>query len=89
MGNLKSVAARRGAAKELLNRLTFGIAFAAVAGVGVLSNVAAQTIPGTSSSTQSANATTSSSSANASLQGSSSTVTSSSGTAVAVSGGSH
>ena len=75
---------RRAAAKRLLNRLTVGIAFAAVAGVGLLSTIAAQTIPG-----QSAAASTSSSSATASLDGSSSTVSSSSGTPVAVSGGSR
>jgi hypothetical protein len=104
MGNAKPFEARiqaRDRALSLLNRLTTGIAFAAVAGVGIFGTVSALTIPGTAASSSGTTATTTSSSSSAttssssssstsssSLQPSSGTVSSSSGSGVAVSGGS-
>jgi hypothetical protein len=87
----------REAALSLLNRLTFGVAAAALGGVGLLGAVSAATIPGTaSSSTSTASAATSSSSTSTSNSSgsssglsSSSGVSSSSGGGVAVSGASH
>jgi hypothetical protein len=85
----------REAALSLLNRLTFGVAAAALGGVGLLGAVSAATIPGTaSSSTTTASAATSSSSTSSSSSSSSglqssSGVSSSSGGGVAVSGASH
>jgi hypothetical protein len=85
----------REAALSLLNRLTFGVAAAALGGVGLLGAVSAATIPGTaSSSTSTASAATSSSSTSSSSSSSSglqssSGVSSSSGGGVAVSGASH
>ncbi|TMD11719.1 MAG: hypothetical protein E6I96_14335 [Chloroflexi bacterium] len=87
----------RDAALRLLNRLTVGAAFAAVAGVGLFSAVSAATIGGsssaadsssTSSSTSASSTSSTSSSSSSSLQNSSG-VSSSSGSAVAVSGASH
>jgi hypothetical protein len=80
----------RDAAMRQLDRITMGVAFAAIAGVGVLTAVSAYSIPGTSSSSLTATTSTSTSSSTSSgLQSSSTGVTSSSGSAVAVSGGSH
>ena len=84
----------RDAAMRLLNRLTVGVAFSAVAGVGLLGLVSAQTIPGTTSTasstaTSSSTTSTSTSTSSSSSLGSSSTpVSSSSSSGVAVSGGS-
>jgi len=82
----------RDAAMRLLNRLTVGVAFSAIAGVGVLGLVSAQTIPGTTStasSTTTSSSTPSTSTSSSSSLGSSSTpVSSSSSSGVAVSGGS-
>ena len=94
MGNTKPSEARiqaRDRALSLLNRLTTGIAFAAVAGVGIFGTVSALTIPGTAASSSGTAATTTSSSSStssSSLQPSSGTVSSSSSSGVAVSGGS-
>jgi cytoskeletal protein RodZ len=91
----------RDAALRLLNRLTVGAAFAAVAGVGLFSAVSAATIPGTSSSTPTTDTSSSSSSSedatSSSSDASSSSsdlqpspgVSSSSGTGKAVTGASH
>jgi hypothetical protein len=77
----------RNAAMRMLNRLTAGVAFTAVAGVGLLGAVSAHTIPGTpTSSTTSASVGTGSTSAG--VQSSSTSVSQSSSSAVAVSGGS-
>lgn len=77
----------RSAAMQMLNRLTAGVAFAAVAGVGLLGVVSAHTIPGTSTaSTTSASSATSSTSVG--VQSSSTSVSQSSSSGVAVSGGS-
>jgi hypothetical protein len=73
----------RDAAFRTLNRLTAGVAFAAVAGVGLLGAVSAHTIPGTTSSSTASAASTSSG-----VQSSSASVSSSSNSGVAVSGGS-
>jgi cytoskeletal protein RodZ len=83
----------RDAAMRLLNRLTVGVAFSAVAGVGLLGLVSAQTIPGatstaSSASTTSSSTTSSSTSSGSSLGSSSTPVSSSSSSGVAVSGGS-
>jgi len=86
MENTPNEAARikaRDAAFRMLNRLTAGVAFAAVAGVGLLGAVSAQTIPGVTSSSTTSSATTSSG-----VQSSSTSVSSSSSSGVAVSGGS-
>jgi hypothetical protein len=98
MENSKAAASRiqaRDAATRLLNRLTAAVAFAAVAGVGVLATVSAHTIPGISSTSTSAttNSSTASNptttiSTSSGLQSSSSPVSSSSGTPVVVTGGS-
>jgi hypothetical protein len=72
----------RDAAFRLLNRLTAGVAFAAVAGVGLLGAVSAYSIPGAASSTTSAASTSTG------VQSSSTSVSSSSSSGVAVSGGS-
>jgi cell division septal protein FtsQ len=90
---VKSKISARDRAQQLMNRLTAGVAVAAVAGVGALGYVSAATIPGSTSSSTvstSSNTTTSSSSSTSSsgLQSSSGSVSSSSGTATAVSGGS-
>jgi hypothetical protein len=83
----------RDAAMRQLDRITRGVAFAAIAGVGVLTAVTAYTIPGIAPSSLTASTatsnSTSSSSTSSGLQSSSIGVTTSSGTAVAVSGGSH
>ncbi|HVS48389.1 MAG TPA: hypothetical protein VHJ99_05765 [Candidatus Dormibacteraeota bacterium] len=76
----------RDRALSMLNRLTAGAAFAAVAGVGILGAVSANTIPGTA--TASSTAAASSTTATSSSSSSSGSVSSSSGTGVAVSGGS-
>jgi len=94
----------RDRALSLLNNMTAGIAFAAIAGVGVFGTVSALTIPGVSASSSSGNTasaataasssstTTSSSSSSSSsssgLSSSSGSVSSSSSAPVAVSGGS-
>jgi len=81
----------RDAGLRLLNRLTTGIALAAVAALGVLTAVSAYSNPGTTTTPSSA--ATSSSSAStftpSGLQSSTTPTTSSSGTPVAVSGGSR
>ena len=81
----------RDAAMRQLDRITRGVAFAAIAGVGMLTAVSAYSVPGTapSSLTATTSTSTSSSSTSSGLQSSSTGVTSSSGSAVAVSGGSH
>jgi len=86
MENAKNGASRvraRDAAVRTLNRLTAGVAFAAVVGVGMLGAVSAHTIPGVTSSS-----TTSTASTSSGVQSSSTSVSSSSSSAVAVSGGS-
>jgi hypothetical protein len=78
----------------MLNRVTAGVAFGAVAGVGLLGAVSAYTIPGIASDSSGATASTVTSSGSTStstssgLQSSSSGVSSSSSSGVAVSGGS-
>jgi hypothetical protein len=96
MENTKAADVRiraRDRALSLLNNMTAGIAFAAVAGVGIFGIVSEMTIPGVSASTNAAaSAATGSSSATSSssggLQPSSGSVSSSSSAPVAVSGGS-
>ena len=97
MENVKTTDARiqaRDAALRLLNRLTAGVAFAAVAGVGILGLVSAETYPGNSSSTTSTTSTTttgsttSTSATTGGLRSTSTPTSSSSGGGVAVSGGS-
>ena len=86
----------RDSATRMLNRLTAGLAFGAVAGVGLLGAVSAYTIPGTvatstgaTASTSTSSGTTSTSTGTTSGLGSSSTsVGSSSSSGVTVSGGS-
>ena len=79
----------RDRALSLLNRVTAGIAFASLAGVGIFGIISEMTIPGVSalSSTASAAGSTTATSSSG-LQPSSGTVTSSSSSPVAVSGGS-
>ncbi len=82
----------RDSAMRLLNRLTAGVAFAAIGGVGVFGVVSAHTVAGTSSSTSSVGSTTTSSStsssSSSSIQSSTTSVSSSASSGVAVSGGS-
>ena len=88
----------RDAATRMLNRLTAGLAFGAIAGVGILGMVSAYTIPGTAITTSGATASTSTSSGSTSststgatssgVQASPTPVNSSSSSGVAVSGGS-
>jgi hypothetical protein len=80
----------RDAATRTLNRLTAGLAFGAVAGVGLLGAVSAYTIPGSATASTGATASTSTSTGSSStgLQASPTPVSSSSGSGVAVSGGS-
>ena len=86
----------RDSATRMLNRLTAGLAFGAVAGVGILGAVSSYTIPGTTSTSSGATASTGTSSGTIStstgtssgLQASPTPVSSSSGSGVAVSGGS-
>lgn len=81
----------RDAATRMLNRITAGVAFGAIAGIGLVGAVSAYTIPGVVSSTQGATAgasTSSGSTSSSALQSSSTSVSSSSGSGVAVSGGS-
>ena len=84
----------RDSATRMLNRLTAGLAFGAVAGVGILGAVSAYTIPGTTSTSSGATASTGTSSGTTSagtssgLHASPTPVSSSSGSGVAVSGGS-
>lgn len=80
----------RDAAMRLLNRLTAGVAFAAIGGVGMFAAVSAHTFPATISSisTASSSTGTSTSTSSSSLQSSSTPVSSSSSSGVAVSGGS-
>jgi hypothetical protein len=99
MENTKAADVRiraRDRALSLLNNITAGIAFAAVAGVGIFGAISEMTIPGVSASSSSAASTSSTSSSSSSassasssgLQSSSGTVSSSSSSPVAVSGGS-
>ena len=80
----------RDAATRTLNRLTAGLAFGAVAGVGLFGAVSAYTIPGTTATSSGAIASSSTSAGTSSnsLQASSTPVSSSSGSGIAVSGGS-
>lgn len=81
----------RDIALRQLNRLTTGIALAALGALGVFSATSAYTIPGTTTTSSTA-ATASTSASNitpSGLQSSSTPITSSSGTPVAVSGGSR
>ncbi|MEP6753557.1 MAG: hypothetical protein ABI959_12500 [Candidatus Dormiibacterota bacterium] len=86
----------RDSATRRLNRLTAGLAFGALAGVGILGAVSAYTIPGTTPTSSGATASTGTSSGTTStstgtssgLQASPTPVSSSSGSGVAVSGGS-
>jgi hypothetical protein len=80
----------RDAAARMLNRITAGVAFGALAGVGLLGVVSAYTIPGLASESSGATASTSTSSGSTStgLQSSTGGVSSSTGSGVAVSGGS-
>jgi hypothetical protein len=80
----------RDAATRTLNRLTAGLAFGAVAGVGLLGAVSAYTIPGTTTTSSGAIASSSTSTGTSStgLQASPTPVSSSSGSGIAVSGGS-
>jgi hypothetical protein len=84
----------RESARQLLNRLTAGVAVGAVAGVGLLGLVSATTIPGKSSSTtagvttSTSSSSTSSGSSTSGLSSSGSVSSSSSGSGVVVSGGS-
>jgi hypothetical protein len=71
----------------MLNRLTAGLAFGAVAGVGLLGAASAYTIPAATTSGATASTSTSTSTS-AGLQSSSTSVGSSSSSGVAVSGGS-
>ena len=52
----------RDSATRMLNRLTAGLAFGAVAGVGILGALSAYTIPGTTSTSSGATASTATSS---------------------------
>lgn len=76
----------RDAATRTLNRVTAGVAFGAIAGVGLLGVVSAYTIP--AATTVSEVASTDSGSSSTGLQSSSGTVSSSSGSGIVVSGGS-
>jgi len=87
----------REAATRLLNRLTAGLAFGAIAGVGILGTVSANMIPGTattsgttaSTSTSSGSiASTSTGATSTGVQASPTPVSSASSSGVAVSGGS-
>jgi hypothetical protein len=80
-------ATARDAALRKLNRLTAGVAVGALAGVGGLAVVSAETIPGTSTSTATAATATSPSTPAVALQPSSG-VTSSSSPPHVVTGGS-
>lgn len=79
----------RDAATRMLNRMTAGLAFGAIAGVGLLGAVSAYTIPGVVSTSTGATASTSTSTGTTtSVQPSTTPVGSSSSSGVAVSGGS-
>lgn len=83
----------RDSAIRLMNRITAGVAFAAIGGVGVFAAVSAHSIPTTSSFTSTASSTaastsTSTSTSSSAVQSSSTGVSSSSSSGVAVSGGS-
>ena len=79
----------RDAATRTLNRLTAGVAFGAIAAVGVTGAVSAYTVPGiAATSGATASISTSTGSTSTGLQSSTGSVSSSSGTGVAVSGGS-
>lgn len=73
----------RDAGFRMLNRITAGVAFGAVAGVGLLGVVSAHTTPGVTSSSTASTASTSTG-----VQSSATSVSSSSSSGVAVSGGS-
>jgi hypothetical protein len=80
----------RDAATRMLHRLTAGLAFGAIAGVGILGAVSASTIPGTTATSSGATASTSmpSSTTSTGVPASPTPVSSSSGSGVVVSGGS-
>lgn len=78
----------RDAATRMLNRMTAGLAFGAIAGVGLLGAVSAYTIPGTATASSGATASTATGTSATGIQGSTTTVGSSSSSGVAVSGGS-
>ena len=80
----------RDTAARMLNRITAGVVFGAVAGVGLVGVVSAYTIPGIVSDSSGATASTSTSSGSTStgLQSSTGGVSSSTGSGVTVSGGS-
>ena len=87
----------RDAATTMLNRLTAGLAFGAIAGVGILGAVSAYTNPGiattssgatASTATSSGTTSTSTSTSSTGVQPSTTPVGSSSSSGVAVSGGS-
>lgn len=81
----------RDAAMRLMNRLTAGVAFAAIGGVGVFGLVSAHTVPSVSISTTTGTTTTTTttgSSSSSSVQASSSSVKSTTKSGVTVSGGS-
>jgi hypothetical protein len=80
----------RNAATRMLNTVTTGVVFAAVAGVGLFGAMSAFTIPGVATYSTGATASTSTSTGSTSggLQSPSTTVGSSSSSGVAVSGGS-
>lgn len=80
----------RDAAATLLSRVTAGVAFGAIAGVGLLGGISAYTFPGVAASTgaTASVSTTTSGSTSTGVQSSSTGVSSSSGSGVAVSGGS-
>ena len=98
MENEKATAKRiqaRDAANRTLNRLTAGLAFGAIAGVGAFGTVSAYTIPGTATTASGATAssaastgTTSNSTGSTAVHPAATPVGSSSGSGVAVSGGS-
>ncbi len=80
----------REAASRMLTTVTAGVAFGAIAGVGLFGVVSAYTIPGVAADSTGATASTSTStgSTSSALQSSSTTVGSSTSSGVAVSGGS-
>ncbi len=92
--NINGTAARikaRDAAMRMVNRLTAGVAFAAMGGVAVFGVVSAHTVPGASSAISTASSSTTSASGSSSSSGltaSTTSATSSSKSGVAVSGGS-
>lgn len=91
MENPRSAQARiqaRDAALRLLNQMTMGVAFTAVAGVGLLGVVSAQTNPATAAETSTTSTSTSTTTTSGGLQSTPAPTSSSPGGGVAVSGGS-